>query len=381
MQVGLTHRVFFTASEVVLGGFEDVSIVEYHAHVSVEFLRIRVIGIDHIAHFAGQIPDLLVVHHLRFILHKTRVSPQEPHSHRIGNTEFGSITIDGPLFGRQGLPQAVNNAVSGFAFNAIDVLHLESALDQGPGTIDVGMRHGATGIGLECHVCRQPVSARIGQHVFKQSFIRVGECMKKAMRSLKKGPGASEAFLSQASSAVTRLGRPAWVHAFGPCAFGQVFNDARRHAARNSQRIHPLHRAQGQGTGHTSSSAQGAKNRGGVKPGLMNFFRRDAAQASHDLRAHSDAPGQISTTQAVKLGCGQYTRHHHRTRMDGAAFKGVVIVFTMGCGAVDQCRTCHTGQACMANHGTHPGLHAGAVHGCDIIGVPSGNTQACNVNQ
>ena len=94
--------------------------------------------------------------------------------------------------------------------------------------------------------------------------------------------------------------------------------------------------SQGQCTGHARGRAQGAKHGGGVESRLMNFFGRNTAQATHDFRAHRNAPGQISTTQVVKLCGGQHPRNHHCTGVDGATLKGVIVILAMGGGAIDK---------------------------------------------
>jgi hypothetical protein len=55
--------------------------------------------------------------------------------------------------------------------------------------------------------------------------------MEEAVLAVEQRARSGEASLREARGTITRLRRPARVHALGPCAFGEVFDDARRHAA------------------------------------------------------------------------------------------------------------------------------------------------------
>ena len=63
--------------------------------------------------------------------------------------------------------------------------------------------------------------------------------MEEAVLALEQRARAGEARLRHARGAIARLRRPARMHALGPGAFGEVFDDARGHAAGDAERIAP----------------------------------------------------------------------------------------------------------------------------------------------
>jgi hypothetical protein len=133
--------------------------------------------------------------------------------------------------------------------------------------------------------------------------------------SLEQRSRAGEACLRHSRGAISRLRRPARMHALGPGAFGQVFDDARSHAACDAERVAPLRRVETQGRAHAGGGAQRAEHRRGMESRHMHTLRCHQAKAAHDFAAHSGATREVAAGQAMMLRGGKQGRNDHRSRV------------------------------------------------------------------
>ena len=85
-----------------------------------------------------------------------------------------------------------------------------------------------------------------------------------------------------------------------------------------------------------SRRAHGAEDRGRMEAGLVHRLRHHRAQAAHHLAADNDSDECGFAIRPVALAGRQHRRHHHRPGMHRAAFEGVVEIFAMRGGAVDE---------------------------------------------
>src|SRR5207248_11117964 len=106
-------------------------------------------------------------------------------------------------------------------------------------TVDVGVRHGAAGVGLEGDVRGEPCLTGAIEHGAEVATVAAGEGMKEPVLAVEERPRTGEPCLRHARRTITRLGRPAGMHALSPGPFSQVFDDARRHASGNAERVAP----------------------------------------------------------------------------------------------------------------------------------------------
>ena len=158
--------------------------------------------------------------------------------------------------------------------------------------------------------------------------------MKEAVLAVEQRARAGEARLRHARGAIARLRRPARMHALGPGAFGEVFDDARGHAAGDAQRIEPLRVVETQRRSHARRRAQRAEYRGGMKPCLVHALGRRQAQPAHDFATHGDAARRVAARESVLLGRGEHGRDDHRAGVHRAALEGVVVILAVRGGAV-----------------------------------------------
>ena len=215
---------------------------------------------------------------------------------------------------------------------------VEAARRQPAGAVDIGMRHGSARIGLEGERLCHPAGAEIIDQQVVTALGGVGEAVKEAVGALQHGARADEARARHQGGAQTGLRRPAGMHALGPGALGEIFDDARRHAAGDAERIHDAAAVEPQRRRHAGRRRQRTEHGGRVKARLVDQFWRDEAQPAHGLDADRDAAQRRGALGAVALAGGEHRRHDDGAGMHRAAFKRVVEILAMDGGAVDQRR-------------------------------------------
>ena len=381
LQIGVAQRVVGAALEVALPRFHHAAVLERDAQVAGELFRVGVGRVDHVAHLGGQCPQVGALHHCFGVFAQAGVVLQQAGGNGVRNAELGGISIGRRLLERQRLPQAVNNAFGGFALDLRDVGRYQPLAQQLAGAVNVRVGHGAAGVGLESNRGPDPLAAHALEHGFKVAARGIGKAMKQAVLALKHCGRALEAGLRQAYRAVARLRCPAGVHAFGPGAVGQVFDDARGHAAGDAEGVHQFVFAQAQGRAQAGHSAHHAKDGGRVKAGFVHFGGRHGAQAAHDFRAHGDATQQVGARQLVALGRCQQSRHDDHAGMHRPAFVGVVKVFAVRGNAVDKCGGFHAAGLRKADHAAGAVLLDRSQCGQHIVFMAGGDADAGHVHQ
>ena len=73
-----------------------------------------------------------------------------------------------------------------------------------------------------------------------------------------------------------------------------------------------------------------------MKASFVHACGRHGAQTAHHLDAHGHTPKQSFARQGMALGSSQQGGHNDHAGMHGAAFVGVVKVFTVCCNTVDK---------------------------------------------
>ena len=178
---------------------------------------------------------------------------------------------------------------------------------QPPRAVDVGMRHGPARIGLEGQRLGHPARAEIAEQRAVVAVRRVRETVEQAVRALEHRARAREARARQQRGAQARLRRPAGMHALGPGAFGQIFDDAARHAARDAERIDGLLRSS-RSAAATPAAAPIAPNTAvGWKPALCTAFgttrlRRHITSTPTAMPRSAAAPSPCRSQAASTAG-------------------------------------------------------------------------------
>ena len=159
-----------------------------------------------------------------------------------------------------------------------------------PRAVDIGMRHGPARIGLEGERLGHPARAEIAGQRVVVARGGVGEAVEQAVRALEHGARADEAGTRQQRRAQARLRRPAGVHALGPGAFGEIFDDAAGHASRRCRaRRRVGARSSFERGADAGRRRHGAEHGGRMEARLVHRLRRHEAEPAHHLDADRDA--------------------------------------------------------------------------------------------
>ena len=246
-----------------------------------------------------------------------------------------------------------------------------------PRAVDIGMRHGPAGIGLERDRLGHPARAEIADHLVVVAVERVGEAVEQAVHALEHRARPVEAGARQQRRAHARLRRPAGMHALGPGALGEIFDDARRHRADHAERIDDL----------LLVRARAPRRRRPPRP----WRRRSRSDGSRPCAPSSappcDSRHMVSTPTAmpssaaravriVPLAGREHRRHDHRAGMHRAALEGVVEILAMRRGAVDEGGAGRAHGARVADRGAGAVVLPAGERGLDVVVVARGDAEA-----
>src|SRR6202011_5439700 len=98
--------------------------------------------------------------------------------------EFSGITVGRALLDRKRLPQPVHGALADLADDLAHVLGPDAARGKPPGAVDIGMRHGSAGIGLEGERLTHPARAEAAGEGVVVAGPGVGEAVEQAVHAL-----------------------------------------------------------------------------------------------------------------------------------------------------------------------------------------------------
>ena len=119
----------------------------------------------------------------------------------------------------------------------------------------------------------------------------------------------------------------------------------------------------------------------GWKPGLVHGLRHHGAQAAHDFRADRNAEHGSRAFRPVPFAGRQDRWHDDCAGMDGPTFEGIVEVFAMRGGAIDEGRARRAETPRMADGRAGTLIVAPGKCGLDVILVASGHAKAGDVDQ
>ena len=165
---------------------------------------------------------------------------------------------------------------------------------------------------------------------------RVREAVEQTMRALEHGARSGEARTRHQGGAQARLRCPAGVHALGPRPFGEIFDDAARHDARDAERIDRLLFVEPERGRDAGRRAHRAEHRGRVEARLVHGLRHHGAETAQHLDANRDALQRRRAIRIMPLARGKHRRHDHRAGVHRPALEGVVEILAMRGGAVHQ---------------------------------------------
>ena len=144
------------------------------------------------------------------------------------------------------------------------------------------------GYGLNASVSVTQCAPKSAVSALVVSLRRAREAVEKAVRALEHRARAAKAVLRQQHCAQARLRRPAGMQALGPCAFGEILDDARRHTAGDAERIDELASVEFQGGADARRGSHGTQHRGRVEASLVHHLGRHQAEPAQRLDADRD---------------------------------------------------------------------------------------------
>src|SRR6202521_2368334 len=136
----------------------------------------------------------------------------------------------------------MHRSLGDLADEFLDVVGLERACGEPARAIDIRMGHGSARIRLEGERLQDPTLAEVSD---QRSIVAVrgpSEAMEHAVGALEYRARTDEPGAAQERRAQARLRRPAGMQPLGPCALGEIFDDAARHAAGDAERADGLAR-------------------------------------------------------------------------------------------------------------------------------------------
>ena len=171
------------------------------------------------------------------------------------------------------------------------------------------------------------------------------------------------------------------MHALGPGAFGQIFDDAGGETAGDAERISKLFGVEAERRADAGGSAHDAEYRGRMKTGLMHGLRHHRGQAAHRLGADCDAEQRRCAVAVVALAGRQHRRHDHRAGVHGPALEGIVEILAVRRGAVDESGAGRAQRAGVTYRRAGPVVVATAERAFDVVLVARGDAEPDHVDQ
>jgi hypothetical protein len=177
------------------------------------------------------------------------------------------------------------------------------------------------------------------------------------------------------------LRRPAGMQPLGPGALGEIFDDAARHAAGDAECVDDLLRIEAERRANAGRRPHRAKNRGGVKAGLVHRLRHHHAQPAQHLAADRDADQRHAAVGIMFFARGQYCGHQHGAGMHRAALERVVEILAMRRGSVDEGSTRGGQRARVADRRAGAVIVTTCERAFDVVLIARGDTQPGHVDQ
>src|ERR1051326_2824472 len=226
LEVFPAQRLVRPAAHVRLALLDHAAVAQGGADMTGEIVRIRIVRINPVADFFGERDDRGLVHRGVGEIAQAHIAADEARGDAIGLRELAGIAVFRRLLGSERLPEPVHSALADVADHFGHVVRLDATCAEPPCAIDVGMRHGPAGIELEGERLADPARAEVAGHGIEVALGGVGEAVKEAVRGLQHRARPGEAGARQQGGAHARLRGPTGMHALGPGAFGEIFDDA-----------------------------------------------------------------------------------------------------------------------------------------------------------
>ena len=205
--------------------------------------------------------------------------------------------------------------------------------------------------------------------------------MKQPVYPFEHGARTDKALPRQQRRADAGLRRPAGVQPLGPGAFGEIFDDAARHAAGDPERVHDLSRVQSKRRADACGRAHRAEDCRRMKSGLVHGLRHNEAETAEHLGAHRNPRQRHAAIRIVPLARSEHRRHDDRTGMDRPALESIVEILAMRRGTVDKGRARGRQRTLVADDRAGSVVVAARERAARVVLVARGDAEASDVNQ
>ena len=247
--------------------------------------------------------------------------------------------------------------------------------------VDIGMRHGSARIRLEGERLRHPAGAEIAGERGIVARARAGEAVEQAVRAFEHGARADKAGAPEQRGAQARLRRPARMQPLGPGAFGEIFDDAAGHRARDAQCIHHLPTSELERRADARRCRDGPEHRGRMEAGLVHRLWHHEAQPANRLDPDRDAEERRSPVALVPLAGRKHRRHDDGAGMHGTALERVVEILAMRRRAIDESGSGRARAPRVPDRGAVAVVIPAGERGLDILFVAGGEAEPHHVDE
>ena len=181
------------AAQMRLALFDELSVVAERADVAGEGGGVGIARVNAVADFLSQGTNAAILDAGLSKGAEAETAVHQGEGDTIGRSELAGVTVAWALLGGQWLPQPMHGAFANLTDDLGDALGRDTALVQAPCTVDVGLDHGAAGIGLEGHIAGTPDDGKAVDQGIPVALARVGKAVEEPVHPLKHRAGTDKA--------------------------------------------------------------------------------------------------------------------------------------------------------------------------------------------
>src|SRR3989441_874291 len=322
------HRKLGAAPRMILTLLEPPSVAELDRDVADELPWVVDGGVELVTHPGCDAEDLGVAHGLVLELGEAGTSPDEDHGEKIGQAELRRVPVRRRALRSERLPEALHGPGRGPAADVGDLVGSEPvALPEAARAVHVGVGDRATGVGLEREPLELPHPAEAPKERLQALDVEAArEGAIESVLTLEDRLRPREAGAREQGRDDAGVGRPAGVEALGPCAIGQVLDDATGLAPAHPEGVNELVLRRSVELPGDGRRAEGPDKSSRVVVAGVELAGDGEPHAAHHLDASDHGGERGGPGGAECLADGQASRDRHRARVDDRVLARVVEV-------------------------------------------------------
>src|SRR5947208_7123856 len=322
------HRKLGAAPRMILTLLEPPSVAELDRDVADELPWVVDGGVELVTHPGCDAEDLGVAHGLVLELGEAGTPPDEDHGEKIGQAELRRVPVRRRALRSERLPEALHRPGRGPAADLGDLVGSEPvALPEAARAVHVGVGDRATGVGLEREPLELPHPAEAPKERLQALDVEAArEGAIESVLTLEDRLRPREAGAREQGRDDAGVGRPAGVEPLGPCAIGQVLDDATGLAPAHPEGVNELVLRRSVELPGDGRRAEGPDKSGRVVVAGVELPGNGEADAAHHLDARDHGREHGGPGRAERLAGGQARRHRHRARVDDRVLARLVGV-------------------------------------------------------